>query len=336
MQNFTKDIASKVNESDSELDSFQELFFRDVEKGFSADIVCCDHCFDEFLSTWPYVNFADDCLFQKSSIDLNNFYLGSYLQDYFSKADFDRLICKIDCPECGSPLSENMWLYNFPFDVEEDFKQKINEVLNMAKSKPFLLLDHEFCRRLLIAIRNLALKIVPKKFEHSLFRGQRCNDRPLEKIGDFDFPPKEIVQEGRYNHAGNPVLYIGSDVETCHAELRGVSSVVIEFMLEAEIKVLDLVDSYSKDGGKFEDANLLNLLVHSALVSAKQENYGWYRPNYVVSRLVADCARAAGLDAIKYPSIRRDGKGFNLVILNQNLTLSNFGRVIKFYRCNEI
>lgn len=68
-----------------------------------------------------------------------------------------------------------------------------------------------------------------------------------------------------------PVLYLASDLLTCQAELRGVESTVLEFTLTESIHVLDLIDPYEQHRGHDD---LLNSLVYSALLSAKQHDEG--------------------------------------------------------------
>ncbi|WP_439638710.1 RES family NAD+ phosphorylase [Nevskia sp.] len=316
-----------------EVDAFAEWFYRDLEKGFTADIACCDACHGDFLAVWPYADSADDYRFQTTSINLDAFYEGSYLRDEYSKAEFDRLISQLSCPRCGSPLGGNIWPYNFPFNVPQDFEHTIRDVAALAKATPFLLLEHDFCRKVLSAVRSLAATLPIQKLERHLYRGRsEVNDTVAEHVRAFDFPPPRVVQEGRFNHSGHPVLYLGSDVDTCHAELREAPSLILEFELQTKLRVLDLIDPYKGDQASLDHADLLNCLVYSALVSARQESDGWQRPHYVVSRFVADCARASSIDAIRYPSTRRAGNNFNLVVLNPNLQLEKFARVVQFHR----
>ena len=319
--------------SNPELDAFEEWFYRDLEKGFTADIACCDVCHDDFLAVWPYANSADNYSFQTTSIDLDTFYEGSHLRDEYPKADFDRLICQLNCPRCGKPLGGNIWPYNFPFNVPQDIEHTIRDVAAKARTTPFLLLEHDFCKNVLSAIRSLAATLPPERIKQTLFRGRSEADGTVpQSVNAFDFPPPCDVQEGRFNHSGNSVLYLGSDVDTCHAELRHAPSLIVEFELETELRVLDLVDPYNGNRSSLDDADLLNCLVYSALVSARQESNGWQRPHYVVSRFVADCARASSVDAIRYPSTRRAGNNFNLVVINPDLRLEQFARIVHFHR----
>lgn len=316
-----------------EVDTFEEWFYRDLDKGFSADIACCDACHDDFLAVWPYAEGADDYRFQCAGLDLDTFYSGSYLRDVWSKSDFDRLIGLLSCPRCSSPLGGKVWAYNFPFNVPENIEHTIREVAAIARITPFLLLEHPFCMSVLSAIRSVALTLPRKRFDQHLFRGRSEEHGSIaSELYPFDFPPPDLVQEGRFNHSGNSVLYLGSDVETCYAELRYAPSLIVEFDLHVELRILDLVDPYKVDGARLDEADLLNCLVYSSLVSARQEGKGWGRPHYVVSRLVADCARASEIDAIRYPSTRRTGSNFNLVLLNQNFRLESVARQIQFHR----
>ncbi len=319
--------------SKPEVDAFEECFYRDLEKGFSADIACCDTCHDDFLAVWPYADTADGRHFQTTNIDLVTFYDGSYLRDEYSKDDFNRLICQLSCPRCGSPLGGSIWPYNFPFNVPQDIERTIREVSELAKETPFLLLEHDFCRNVLTAVRSLAATLPHKRIDQHLFRGRSEIDGPIpEFVKEFDFPPSRIVQEGRFNHSGHSVMYLGSDVETCHAELRHAPSIIAEFKFQSELRVLDLVEPYQDDRATLEHADLLNCLVYSALVSARQESDGWDRPHYVVSRFVTDCARASSIDAIRYPSTRRSERNFNLVVINPEFRLDKYARIVQFHR----
>ncbi len=311
------------------LDDFTDYFERDLESWFSAEIACCDHCYDDFLALWPHAYCADNFYFQTQSIDAGTFYSGSRLQTVFSQEEFDFYITQISCPRCGTPLGGNMWAYELPFDVPRDFESTIKEVSILAKSTPFLLLEHNFCSQILTSIRSLYKTVKKLPIEAPLFRARSLAQGALEKkIENFESPPHQYVQEGRYNHAGNSVLYLGSDTATCQAELRGAECLILEFTLTQPIRVLDINNPFDAHE---EHADLLNCLVYSALASAKQNSDGWHKPHYVVSRFVADCARAAGFDAIKYPSTRITTTNFNLVILNPDLTLSKFAKAIIFH-----
>jgi RES domain-containing protein len=180
---------------------------------------------------------------------------------------------------------------------------------------------------LLAAIADAARASETTEILAPLFRARTTADGLVDReLGAFDFPPARCAKEGRYNHAGCPVLYLGSDVETCHAELRGAPCLAIEFRLLVAIKILDLTDPFVSHE---KQADLLNTVVWSAMLSAKQEDIGAYNPHYIFSRFVADCARAAGFHAIRYPSTRVEG--FNLVIVDGIHTLKGAAEVLAYH-----
>jgi len=244
---------------------------------------------------WPHAYSAEDCRFQTQEIDLKWFYRYGYLRDVFSEEEFDHYIAQIECPRCAHPLTHTIWAYNFPFDIPENFESTIEEVSELARSTPFLLLTHNFCREVLAVLGDLSTEMASALVSQPLFRARSTLSGELtESIECFDFPPARFVQEGRYNHAGAPVLYLASDKETCLAELSGEQCIVLELKLLSPIKILDLSDPFA---AHHRHSDLLNSLVYSALVSASQPDNGWHKPHYVVSRFIADCARAVGFDA---------------------------------------
>lgn len=313
----------------SELDVFEEIFYHDLESWFSADIACCDACYDDFIATWPHAYSADDCEFQKTGMPLDCFYSGSRLRQEYSEKQFEKFIQELECPRCGEPLKYTIWPYNLPFDVPESFEHTINEVSLIANETPFLLLKNEFCQDILSAIKYLSDIATSTLINDFLYRGRaNKNNKINEDLTNFDFPPSDVVQEGRYNHSGSSALYLASDFDTCVSELRGISALICKFNFTVPIKILDLSDPFDSHQDK---ADLLNCLVYSALVSAKHTGSGQYKPHYVVSRFTADCAKEAGFDAIKYPSTRRAEKSYNLVILNQTLVLKNYATNFEFH-----
>lgn len=311
----------------NDFDVFEMCFFEDIESWFSADIACCDNCYDDFLSIWSRAYYANDCEFQKNSIDLDCFYSGSRLQQFYTKEEFDYYVTQISCSRCGDSLKGNIWAYELPFNVIPNFEQTIIEIGKIACFTPFLLLKHNFCQEVFSTIQKLGNVTQPFVYNSSLFRARIKQGNPLKQLSDFDFPPKNYVTEGRYNHAGNSVLYLASDIETCKAEMNNKECLAIEFVLSSPIKILNLSESFEHE----LESDLLDNLVYSALISAKQSDDGWDKPHYIFSRFIADCAKYSGFDAIKYPSTKRTADNFNLVLINNSLTLESCSKVISYH-----
>ncbi|WP_081784647.1 RES family NAD+ phosphorylase [Nitratireductor aquibiodomus] len=145
----------------------------------------------------------------------------------------------------------------------------------------------------------------------------------------FDFAEPRFVSEGRYNHAGQPTLYLADSEKTCFHELRRSSCVIGEIRLGGTLKVLDLVNPYEHHK---DFCDILNALVFSALLSTPQEDEGYRKPAYVFSRFVADCARYSGFDAIRYPSTRANPSAQNLVVLSTDFAIGVGSQLIKLTR----
>ena len=88
------------------------------------------------------------------------------------------------------------------------------------------------------------------------------------------------------------------------------------------LKILDLIDA----DGDAVDSELFNALANSALLIAPRTGEGWVKRQYLFSRFVADCARSAGFDAIRYGSTK-DRNGVNYVILSPPEDLATLMRL---------
>lgn len=295
-------------------EDFEEYFYRDVEKGFTADVACCRSCYLDYVAKWPRLANGKDSRFNEGEIDLSHFYEGSYLRDVFTKEEYDQFFPQLKCPRCSSPMNGMLWAFNFDFDVRDGFEDDIEQISQLAAKTPFLLLDHPLCREIQTAVKELASLQAPEPITATFFRARSTSGSTVPRdLKEFDFPPARFVSEGRYNHAGQPVLYLADSSSTCVAELRNAPCLIAELQIVGMYKVLDLTDPFAAHE---KHADLLNSLVFSALLSATQEDTGQHRPHYTVSRFVRDCALQAGFDGIKYPSTRLEG--FNLVLLQRS------------------
>ena len=73
---------------------------------------------------------------------------------------------------------------------------------------------------------------------------------------------------------------------------------VCRVSINKSVKIIDLAQSEGLEP-------ILQALIFSSLMSApSSEDSGWYQPQYVLTRFVADCVKAAGAQGIIYPSVR--------------------------------
>ena len=288
-------------------EGFADLFLEELDSWFTADIACCDNCYDEFVSRWPGT-YIRDLEFQRSGIPLDIFYEGSDLAEVFTLEEFNENLTQLNCPRCDAQLEHNIWPYCFPFDPPDGFEEIAIEVSEIARTTPFLLLKHEFAKSVHDEVQSIALLIEPENIQPH-FRGRTglTNPRP-EQLGP---PPNSKTSEGRYNHAGRPVCYLASDASTVFLEL-GTPEIgihVAEIEVIRPVKILDLLDDRL-------NSNTITALIYSSLLSTGTNDDGWNRPEYVFTRFVADCAYAAGLDGIRYPTTRAS-TGSNLVLFGK-------------------
>lgn len=303
---------------------FEDVFVEELDSWFSADLACCERCYESFLKAWPLANAADDYEFQKNQIQLDCFYEGSRLRDHFTLEQFERLVQELPCPRCGENLGGVLHPYEFPFDVPPDFERQIDAIGSIARETPFLLLSSSFASDVLESIGRLAKETPAHHINRRMFRARSLAGLSSFDASEFDFPPPEFVGEGRYNHAGAPSLYLADSGETCFHELREAVCAIAEFSIHREIMILDLVDPYESHGS---DTELLNALVFSALLSTPSETKGYQKPAYVFSRFVADCARGSGFDGIRYPSTRTAEGAHNLVLWNRDLSVGKGSQI---------
>jgi len=217
---------------------FEEMVYADLERAFDSGIVCCDECRDDFLEYWPWADKADDYEFQKRGIDLQWFYNGGRIRNIWSEEEYWSLMAQLRCPRCEAPLTERIWAFELPFDAR-DLEDRINEVSELAKLTPFLLLENEFCRDVYSAIKAAAKNVTAANIKQAMYRARAQTSMPKRMVSEFDFPPPRFVGEGRYNHAGSPVLYLASDLETCIKEMRNASSLTLKFELTCPLIVFD-------------------------------------------------------------------------------------------------
>ncbi|HRE04228.1 MAG TPA: RES family NAD+ phosphorylase [Opitutaceae bacterium] len=299
--------------------AFEELFLDEVESCCSANIACCDNCHDDFVAQWPYAYSADEAKFQCESIPISWFHSATRLSDWYTKEEFEKLLPTIKCPNCGESLTYNIWPYELPFTPPEDYDIILAELAHRASETPFLLLEYPFCVQVRNALADISAKCSPSTSNDFLFRGLSLSPSRTPSFADFDFPTADRVKEGRYNHAGDSVLYLASSEDVCKAEMRNAADLYIaKFRFPLPLKTLDLMRPHEAEN---EHSDILSFIVFSALLSAKSQDKGFSRPEYVFSRFIKDCAKYLGFDAIRYPSTRVGTARFNLVIINRELTL---------------
>ena len=221
MKKLVVDVEEAVGEDSVEcrLAEFENLFEKEVDSWFGADIACCSSCCDEFLKRWPKASVYRAREFERNSMDLLSFYTGSRVHEHFTVDEYNRLVRNILCPRCDTPLSDRFWPYCLPYLGSDKFEAIIEELGQIAQSTPYLLMQHDLCQLTFSALSRLKALSKEAALPTMLFRARATTKPVASEVTEFGFPPAYVVGQGRYNHAGIPVLYLGSTRETCIAEL---------------------------------------------------------------------------------------------------------------------
>ncbi len=303
------------NTMEERKDIFFDYFDRDLEHYFDSRIACCEKCYDEFCSEWPGTAARDE-RFQTSGIEISYFLRESRIQDAFYPEEIAHFAKELTCPNCGSVLDGEFYIFEHPFKVD---KFHIGSIAKLAQTSPFLLLTHPFAAKVLDVIQRRAATAPVVPVETIWFRGRLARDVAAPELKDFGPPPASKVAEGRYNHAGHSMLYVADSPLTVWVEMRCSEPVhVAKLELNMSLKLLNLSVSDDVDG---EDDEVIQCLARSALCAAPRTSDGWDRPEYVFSRFVADCARHGGYGAIRYGSVQ-DSRGSNMVVLDPPVDFS--------------
>lgn len=187
-------------------------------------------------------------------------------------------------------------------------ERDIDVLMDVGSVTPFLLLEHSFALRVLNEIRAEGARVKPATLAEPLYPARLAAEvadlrQEVDALATYGPAPGAVTGEGRFNHAGAPMLYLANAEAVAASELGtvGQSCLVGRLRVLAPLKILDLIDA----DGEAVDSELFNALANSALLAALRTGDGWVKRQYVFSRFVADCARSAGFDAIRYGSGHR-------------------------------
>jgi RES domain-containing protein len=300
---------------------FEGLFLEELDSAFTAGIACCENCYDDFVKEWPAI-YLHDIEFQCRGIDVMNFYENSEFADEFEKEEFkQKLEDQVKCPRCGISLTGLFWPYNLPFDPPEGFTQNAKEIAALANQTPFLVLTHPLAKKVYEEIARVGSDIFADAELIRLYRARPAAGLVNPTATDLGPPQASETADGRFNHAGLPALYLATTPELAFAEVGSPESgaYIATVELLRPPRLLNVSDD-------LVNSDVVRAVFASALVSAPPQGQGWAKPEYLFSRFVADCARAHGLDGIKYPSARK-AIGANVVIFGRDADWSSVYRV---------
>ncbi len=315
-----------------EIDIFNDSLSDEIDSAYTSSICCCDNCYDEFCTLWPDVAFRI-MDFQNQSSGVFWLVENTRLPGFFSPAEISTLRHFVLCTRCLNYVPHNIWIYEHRFSNASEIEGYIDEILTLGNQTPFLLLEHHFAQRILYEIRERIKGQDKISISISLFRARteadilRCDQSP-SNLETFGPPPSAYVGEGRFNHAGSPMLYLASTPQVAAAEIGqpGEPCLIGEIKVKAPLIILDLVDIDEDEN----NSDIMRALSSSALLAAPRTGEGWLKRQYIFSRFVADCAKSAGYDAIRYGSTKTID-GDNYVLLNPLYAISEIVELVGYH-----
>lgn len=243
---------------------------------------------------------------------------------------------EIRCPECGGKIDlESFVSVNLGYQAERD-RQKLEAKINkevhgkivsfikFLQKYPMLGLQNQTGREIEEAIKNTNQKKIDNEIWYRARKPEKDNPLKIFTQNDMGKPPVDKTPEGRFNHYGQPTLYLGCSDYVCAKEINGGNFQVICWIQKVQTKnanILDLTDySTIQKLGNYP-LLLAGLLISGTLEEHNENHKDYYKPEYAITRFIADLCRFNNVDGIKYRSAVRnenDKDSFNLVLFNDN------------------
>lgn len=314
--------------TESEIDWFNSVLADEIDSAFSSSIRCCDGCFEGFNANWPGTTYRN-MEFQRGAMAVDLLVTQSRLPSLYTPAEIATFRHFIRCPRCDNFVRDWIWIHEHA--AADRLEPEIKRLAALAKRTPFLLLEDRFARQVLANIKRLGEEATAQPLARPLYRARVKDQIKSDQVGqvlakEFGAPPGEFVVEGRFNHAGLPVLYLADSIATTVAEIGapGHEFYVAALDLSGNFKILDLVVEEPDE----PDWELLGVIATSALIAAPRTGKGWVKDEYIFTRFVADCAIAAGFDGIRYGSTKLH-TGCNYVLLGPPKDITTVAAVTK-------
>lgn len=251
----------------------------------------------------------------------------------FSEEDKQIIYENARCPNCGCELdSESKVTVNEYYYEEKKYKEYINKLTKEIKPKieefynylikyPFLGYKHEVGIEISKGIKDLNVIALEAQ---TFYRARFPTDGNIFTTQDMLPPnPKDVpISEGRFNHYGQSHWYIGDSVQLCGAECTHLKDSALWFQ-KIEIQnangILDLTEEYISTFYSPNNNHNLSITVAALLLSGvltkTQKIKGSWKPEYFITRFIADICKEQGINGIMYPSsVYPSGK--NLVIFD--------------------
>ena len=253
---------------------------------------------------------------------------------------FEEVADRVRCPYCGNryelyeevgiKAEAEMRFERLRYQWLEDHQYRLDEFYAHLESYPYLGLLHEVGREI-----NASLKQLPQReiSGEVWYRARRIKDGHQLTADEFRTPNPEkvVIAEGRFNLFGRPVVYMAETAESAAAEVlkEGESRAwVMGFRLKGVGPILNL--SIREDWADEEVTVLAVGLGYFGNLSRPVIREKGWKPQYLLPRFIADCARLHGFVGLVFQSSRYWAD--NLVLFtwdDQNIVPEGEPRIIE-------
>jgi hypothetical protein len=226
----------------------------------------------------------------------------------------DEVANRLDCPCChhSYALDEEV---GYKGDVEvlycelvdawcREYRAQFDEFHKYLEDFPDLGVNHELGRR----IYEMGSRFPTTVITHGTwYKALRTVNGQVPALPDFYPPdPNECpVSEGRFNHRGQSSFYLAGDKYGAVTEVMGeeeTTAWVQKFRVKDIKRILDLTH---EEGWAEESLPVIAAgLMYVGALNRPVERETGCKPEYLVPRFVADCARARGFEGIAFKSAR--------------------------------
>ncbi len=190
-------------------------------------------------------------------------------------------------------------------EADRKFKKKIIDLQEYIKLYPSLVLDNPLARKIQKEIESGNLQTcVLEKFD--CYRSRIVGDAKVFNSIDLGAPDVGIARIGRYNHPGQSVLYVSESRDCSVAEIlddyhQPALIWVQKYHIDGITNILDLKIDW---GGFLNFGSVLftALLNNNVLERRISKDNSTWKPGYLLTNFVADCAKKANYNGIKYNS----------------------------------
>lgn len=282
--------------------------------------ICCNAIYDREDN--EYYFYEPSCYFEELLDEIG-----------FSEIQKQIIYDNAKCPNCGYDLdSDTEVTINEYYHEEKRFEQYINKVTVEIKPKiqefyeylikyPFLGYKHKIGKEISSGLNKLNIVTLEEK---TYYRARQPDGaKVFTKKCMLPPNPETIpISEGRFNHYGQSHWYLGDSINLCGAECSHLKSSALWFqevkIVKAE-KILDLSEKYISPFYEPDKPYDLPLIVAALLLSGfltkPQKVKGYWKPEYILTRFIADLCKEKDINGILYPSsLYKNGK--NLVIFD--------------------